>query len=114
MLESVRRTVMIAFSFVCMSHLLKSSERMLPPYPYLPFSQNYIGNQHSLAPFDVMETSMVFTASRHLWEADSSVNFYRAWQEKPQYCIQDLDFKAFWLYGRPEDVDDFTRLMLTV
>lgn len=105
---------MMAFSFVCMSHLLKGSERMLPYFPYLTSSQNYIGNQHVLAPCDIMETTMVFTASRHLWEAESSVSFYRAWNEKPQYCIRDLDFKDFWQYGRPEDVDDFTRMMLTV
>lgn len=54
-----------------------------------------------------------FTASRHLWDAASSVEFYRAWREKPQWWIENLSFKDFWMYGRPGDIDDFTRLMLT-
>lgn len=54
-----------------------------------------------------------FTASKHLWDATSSVEFYRAWREKPQYWIENLGFKDFWMYGRAADLDDFTRLMLT-
>lgn len=54
-----------------------------------------------------------FTASKHLWDAASSVEFYRAWREKPQYWIENLGFKDFWMYGRAADLDDFTRLILT-
>lgn len=54
-----------------------------------------------------------FTASKSLWEATSSVEFYRAWREKPQYFIRNFDFKEFWQYGRLDDMDEFTRLMLT-
>ncbi|QPH00138.1 hypothetical protein C2857_003396 [Epichloe festucae Fl1] len=57
--------------------------------------------------------NMAFTASRHLWDANSSVNFFRAWREKPQFTITGLNFKEFWIYARPDDCDDFTRLLLT-
>ncbi|CAM1507143.1 Fc.00g067840.m01.CDS01 [Cosmosporella sp. VM-42] len=91
LLESVRRTVMMSFSFLCLSSLLKSID----------------------PPCDILTPVHTFTASRHLWEADSSATFYRAWQEKPQYCVANMEFKDLWMYGRPEDVDEFTKLMLT-
>ncbi|KAJ4272192.1 hypothetical protein NW762_000903 [Fusarium torreyae] len=66
------------------------------------------------APCEIMDTpNFTFTASRYLWEADSSVAFFRAWQTKPQYPVTNLDFKAVWLHAQPEDVDEFTKLMLT-
>ncbi|KAL7932175.1 hypothetical protein V8C35DRAFT_96243 [Trichoderma chlorosporum] len=91
MLESTRRTIMISFAVMCLVFVLKSEE----------------------APSDFWEDGHSFTASRHLWEATSSVEFFRAWREKPQYCVTDLSFKEFWMYARPDDMDDFTRLMLT-
>lgn len=54
-----------------------------------------------------------FTASRHLWDATTSGEFYRAWREKPQFLITNMVFKEFWMYGRPDDCDEFTRLMFT-
>ncbi|KAH7257264.1 hypothetical protein BKA59DRAFT_101931 [Fusarium tricinctum] len=90
--ESIRRTIVMAFAYVCMSSILKS----LDP------------------PCEIMEaTSFHFTASRYLWEADSSMAFFRAWQTKPQYPVRNLDFKGVWLHAQPEDVDEFTKLMLT-
>lgn len=91
MLESVRRTSLMAFSFICISTILKSLE----------------------PPCDILNAMHSFTASRHLWDAATSVEFYRAWYEKPQYCVTNMEFKDFWMYGRAEDADDFTRLMLT-
>ncbi|EHK26457.1 uncharacterized protein TRIVIDRAFT_35417 [Trichoderma virens Gv29-8] len=91
MLECTRRTIMIAFAIMCLVFVLKSEE----------------------APNDFWEDGHSFTASRHLWEATSSVEFFRAWREKPQYCITDMSFKEFWMYARPDDMDEFTRLMLT-
>lgn len=61
-----------------------------------------------------MGRNMPYTASRHLWNAASSVEFFRAWREQPQWTIQNFDFKEFWQYARAEDLDDFTRMMLTV
>ncbi|KAM5356143.1 hypothetical protein ACJ41O_002789 [Fusarium nematophilum] len=90
-LESIRRTIMMAFSFICLTYILKSTE----------------------PPWEVMESACAFTASRYLWDANSSVAFFRAWQTRPQYCVLNMDFKDVWLHARPEDIDDFTSLMLT-
>lgn len=60
-----------------------------------------------------MEEVRTYTASRSLWEAQSSVEFYRAWRERPQFCISAMDFKEFWMYARPEDMDEFTKILLT-
>lgn len=89
LLESARRTLLFSCAFVCMTKLLKNQE----------VSQE-------------MWKDLTFTASRSLWEAPSSVEFYRAWKDKPQYFIRDFDFKDFWSYARPDDMDDFTRTML--
>lgn len=59
-----------------------------------------------------MIADLSFTASRHLWEAQSSLDFFRAWREKPQYHIDNFDFTTFWMYARADDADEFTRLML--
>ncbi|KAH0498444.1 hypothetical protein TgHK011_005697 [Trichoderma gracile] len=91
LLECTRRTIMIGFAIMCLVFVLKSEE----------------------APADFWEDGHSFTASRHLWEATSSVEFFRAWREKPQYCITDMSFKEFWMYARPDDMDEFTKLMLT-
>ncbi|RGP60283.1 c6 zinc finger protein [Fusarium sporotrichioides] len=89
--ESTRRTIVIAFAFVCLTSILKSNE----------------------PPCEIMAPKFQFTASKYLWEADSSMAFFRAWQTKPQYPVRDLDFKGIWLHAQPEDVDEFTKLMLT-
>jgi hypothetical protein len=53
-----------------------------------------------------------FTASRQLWEASSSNEFYRLWREKQRFHIRGFAFADFWQYARPEDMDDFTKLLL--
>ncbi|CEI64937.1 hypothetical protein FVEN_g3433 [Fusarium venenatum] len=89
--ESIRRTIVMAFAFVCMVSILKSNE----------------------PPCEIMAPNFQFTASKYLWEADSSMAFFRAWQTKPQYPVRNLDFKGIWMHAQPEDVDEFTKLMLT-
>lgn len=89
LLESARRTLVFACAFVCMTKLLKSMD---------------VDN--------AMWRDLRFTASRHLWEAPSSVEFFRSWRDKPQYYIRDFDFKDFWSYARPDDLDEFTKTML--
>ena len=54
-----------------------------------------------------------FTASSHLWSAQSPYEFFRAWTEKPQWWIESVSFDTFWQYARAEDVDEFTTLLLT-
>ncbi|KOS20564.1 Peroxisome proliferation transcriptional regulator [Escovopsis weberi] len=53
-----------------------------------------------------------FTASRHLWEAKTSVEFFRAWREKPQFCVTNMMFRDFWQGAGPDDLDDFTKMMV--
>lgn len=89
LLESARRTLLFSCAFVCMNKLLKS----------LDVSQ-------------AMWQDLRFTASRHLWEAPSSIEFFRSWRDKPQYFIRDFDFKDFWSYARADDMDEFTKIML--
>ncbi|KAI8724989.1 Zn(2)-C6 fungal-type domain-containing protein [Fusarium sp. LHS14.1] len=91
LLESIRRSLMMGYSYLCVTYILKSQE---PPYR-------------------IFESPFAFTASKYLWEADSSMNFYRAWQTKPQFHVTNMDFREVWLHAQPGDVDDFTRLMLT-
>ncbi|KAF4978028.1 hypothetical protein FZEAL_5535 [Fusarium zealandicum] len=98
LLESIRRTVMMGFSFLCLTYMLKSLE--------LPDTE--------AAPCEVMESPFVFTASRYLWEADSTVAFFRAWQTRPQYCVSNMCFGDVWNHAQPEDIDEFTKLMMTV
>ncbi|RDA89778.1 hypothetical protein CP533_4689 [Ophiocordyceps camponoti-saundersi (nom. inval.)] len=90
-LESVRRTIVTASSFMSIVYLLRSEQ----PAPGM-----WIERQ-------------CFTASKHLWEAGSSVDFYKAWREKPHYWVENLGFGDLWMYARPTDLDEFTRLMLT-
>ncbi|KAF5021173.1 hypothetical protein F66182_6795 [Fusarium sp. NRRL 66182] len=90
--ESISRTMVMSFAHVCMTYVLKSLE----------------------PPCDVMIGSYFkFTASRYLWEADSSVSFFRAWQTKPQYLVHNMDFKDVWMHAQPDDIDEFTKLMMT-
>ncbi|KAM3514220.1 hypothetical protein MY11210_002109 [Beauveria gryllotalpidicola] len=89
LLESARRTLMFSCASVCMNKLLKNVD----------VSQ-------------AMWQNLRFTASRHLWEAPSSVEFFRAWRDKPQYYIKDFEFKDFWSYARADDMDEFTKIML--
>lgn len=108
---------MIAYALLCFVYILKSEERTsLPPFPsatQLLSAHRMLTHPVLLADCEMWSESQSFTASRHLWEANSSVEFYRAWREKPQYWIENLVFKDFWMYGRPADLDEFTRLMLT-
>ncbi|KAK8194226.1 hypothetical protein M8818_007414 [Zalaria obscura] len=51
---------------------------------------------------------------RHLWEAPSSFDFYRAWREKPKWAISNLFFEEFLKDGKGEDMDEFSRFLLVV
>lgn len=55
-----------------------------------------------------------WTLSRHLWEADSSFDFYRMWKEKPHYIINNFTLDNFLKYGRGDEVDEFAEILLSV
>jgi hypothetical protein len=66
-----------------------------------------------LAECDLWEQKIHFTASRHLWAAQTSFDFFRAWRDKPRFLIEQMQFREFWQYASPDDLDEFTRIMLT-
>ncbi|KAI9172097.1 Transcription factor gsfR2 [Paramyrothecium foliicola] len=89
--ESIRRTIVMSVSISCLMALLQSREIPFRPWSDLPF----------------------FTASRPLWEATSSLQFYRSWRGRRQFPIKSFGFAEFWQYGRPDDLDEFTKMLLT-
>ncbi|KAH8174034.1 fungal zn(2)-Cys(6) binuclear cluster domain-containing protein [Sarocladium implicatum] len=91
LLESTRRTIIAAISFICLISILKGET-----------PECELWGQH-----------IHFTASRHLWDAQTSVEFYRAWREKPRFLIEQMQYREFWQYASPDDLDEFTRIMLT-
>ena len=109
--------------FCCLLTILKSEirESNLPPESFIPKGRRDILRKSykilKLTGVVAADESMwisghTFTASRHLWEASSSVEFFRSWREQPQWGILDSCFKDFWMYGRPEDADEFTKVLL--
>jgi hypothetical protein len=51
--------------------------------------------------------------SKHLWEADSPTAFFRAWREKPQFVIKSTFPQEYMKCIRGEDVDEFSKILLT-
>jgi hypothetical protein len=90
--ESIRRSLVMCMSMTCMIAMLQGTEMPFTPCDGIP-------------PY--------FTASKHLWEASTSGAFYRAWSERRQFAINRFSFSELWQFGRADDLDDFTRLLLT-
>ncbi|KAL6869109.1 hypothetical protein ACO1O0_000432 [Amphichorda felina] len=91
LLESARRTTILSLALICLVYVLKSEA----PNP------------------SIWQPEQAFTASRHLWEAATPADFFRAWREQPRWTIANGGFRDFWQYARAEDMDEFTKLMLT-
>ncbi|KUJ14697.1 uncharacterized protein LY89DRAFT_671121 [Mollisia scopiformis] len=90
--ESVRRTVIIAYSVITLYGMMKDT-----------YTTDDIG------PWTYVHR---WTLSRHLWEAESSFTFFRMWQEKPHFVINNYSFENFVKHGRGDDVDEFAEIML--
>ena len=112
LLESMRRTSIFCMAFVCMLAVLKGDTRTATTW-LSPFIARPLTDIATAEPDQMWFDGAAYTASRHLWDAPSSVEFYRAWREKPQYPIKSFSFREFWMYARPEDMDEFTKLFLT-
>lgn len=110
LVESLRRTIMMSMAFLCLLCVLKEEMRKSQPLLFTPQTQ---ANTNPPADEGLWKPCQAFTASRHLWEASTSVDFFRAWREQPQWGIQNGVFKEFWQFARAEDCDEFTKLMLT-
>ncbi|KAK5316239.1 hypothetical protein LTR70_006407 [Exophiala xenobiotica] len=108
--ESVRRTILIAYSFITLYEAMKDPEKDgLIPLPYvLPQANRLADDQGPWA------YAHRWTLSRHLWEADSSFEFASTWKEKPHFVITNYSFEHFLECGRGEDVDEFAQLLLSV
>ncbi|KAH7326597.1 hypothetical protein B0I35DRAFT_475226 [Stachybotrys elegans] len=92
--ESIRRTRWVCFAYVCLTAILSGDLGTIMDEPFC--------------------RDAAFTASRHLWDASSSVDFYRAWRDKPMFCIKDMSFTEFWQHAQPDDMDEFTKSMFAV
>ncbi|KAF2178892.1 hypothetical protein K469DRAFT_598139 [Zopfia rhizophila CBS 207.26] len=89
--EACRRTLLIAFQFISMCHLLRGR-------------QSYCSNHEALASH--------VTYSAHLWKASSAFEFAVAWNEKRHFLVKDLDFTEVLETAQPEDIDVFGRMLL--
>ncbi|KAK3339943.1 hypothetical protein B0T25DRAFT_560951 [Lasiosphaeria hispida] len=91
--ESLRRTIVMAYSVISLFSLMKDPEHEEPgPWAF----------------------THRWTLARSLWEAGSSFEFHRMWKEKPQFIIANYSFETFLEHGgRGEDVDDFAEILLS-
>ena len=55
-----------------------------------------------------------WTISRHLWGAETSTGFYNAWRQHPQFIVEGFTMLEISKALRPEDVDEFARILLTL
>ena len=94
--ESVRRTIVMAQSFLRLYERMKAGSNL----------EGHLGG--------IWDRAQRWTLSKHLWDADSSFAFTRAWKEKPQFIITNYSVDHFLKYGRGDDVDEFAEILLTV
>ncbi|GAB1318248.1 Transcription factor domain-containing protein [Madurella fahalii] len=92
--ESLRRTVLMAHSFISLYDLMKDPEGN--------GDESTWGYAHR------------WTLSRHLWAADSSSEFVRMWKEKPHFVITNYSLDYFLGNGRGEDADEFAEIILSI
>ncbi|KAH7024799.1 uncharacterized protein B0I36DRAFT_332050 [Microdochium trichocladiopsis] len=93
--ECVRRTCLMAFMIVTLWKLLTKQSPARGPMGIWAYEHRW-------------------TLSRHLWDAPGSFEFCKAWNEKPFFYISGFGFREFLECGRPDDVDSFARILLTV
>ncbi|KIV78528.1 hypothetical protein, variant [Exophiala sideris] len=92
--ESVRRTIIIAHSFLKIYEMMQGPEK--------GDDQGIWAHVHR------------WTISRHLWEANSSSGFAYNWKGRPHFIISNYSFQHFLQHGRGEDVDEFAEILLRV
>lgn len=112
----MRRTILTSVSLMCLVSVLKAEARKLYSshpllFPLLSPSDKRLA---CIADDGLWDEAVHFTASRYLWDAQSPMEFYRAWNAKPMYLIEKFGFQQFWQYASPDDADEFTRIMLTM
>jgi hypothetical protein len=88
--ESIRRTVTMSF--------------------YLAGA--YSLQKHDFCTFGEKVTSNSFTAQRHIWEAQNSLEWERAKQMYDAYWIPNMSFEHIFHHGTGKDLDDFGMVLL--
>jgi hypothetical protein len=89
--ESARRTLLLIFFMMSLCHALRGEMR-------------YCRAQGSLSSY--------LLGSSHLWNASSSFDFAKAWNEKERLLVDNMDFDQLLSVAQPEDVDLFGRMLL--
>ncbi|KAI1859041.1 hypothetical protein JX265_010518 [Neoarthrinium moseri] len=92
--ESVRRTIVIAYSVITLYETMKEPEEEDDPGPWA-----YIHR---------------WTLARALWEAGSPSEFDRMWKSSSHYIISNYSFEKFLEHGKGKDVDEFAEILLCV
>ena len=110
--ESVRRTIVMAYSVIGLYTLMTGSNLKGKASTFRINSIRCAANDVHPDGIDVWSLLHRWTLSRHLWEADSSVSFERARVEKPCYSITNYMFDDFLLLGNAEDVDEFAEILI--
>ncbi|KAI0894832.1 hypothetical protein F4806DRAFT_98234 [Annulohypoxylon nitens] len=85
--ESVRRTYIICLALKTFWDMVKDR-----------------GDEENLSKWEYVHRS---TLSKHLWDAQNSFDFWRAWNAKPMWIISAFCFDGFLQNGKGEDLDDF-------
>lgn len=92
--ESLRRTCMTCFCIQKFWAMLKTRIKA-SDVGHWPFDERW-------------------TLSSHIWNAQNSFDFFRAWREKPLYIISSLNFENFLKTGTGDDLDDFAYYFLAL
>ncbi|KAI1176675.1 hypothetical protein F4777DRAFT_587758 [Nemania sp. FL0916] len=61
-----------------------------------------------------IKAASLLTYTSHLWDAQNSFDFLRAWKEKPFWVITMFEFKEFLRSGTGDDLDDFSYYFLAL
>ncbi|KAM0287777.1 hypothetical protein ACHAQH_000309 [Verticillium albo-atrum] len=93
--ECVRRTIVLGYAFIAMVDMLKASGTGATPDP------RRFAAVHR------------WTASKFLWEAESSVAFIAAWRGKRQYPVQNFFVQDLPKSMKANEMDKMTKMMLT-
>jgi hypothetical protein len=94
--ESLRRTILMGYSFIAFYALLKWSGSKDTNMP----DPGHFVRVHR------------WTASGSLWRADSSPAFFLAWHRQRQTFVQNFFIEDFAKVAKPVDVDPLSWIML--
>ncbi|KAI9738304.1 MAG: hypothetical protein M1834_008802 [Cirrosporium novae-zelandiae] len=89
--ESARRTSLFCSFFLSQYNILKFGHC-----------------DQDLCPF----ANSTWTASAHLWNAQTTFDFKIAWNNHPRFVVKDLNIKDFLENAKADDVDGYTKLIM--